>query len=185
MSNKTLKTRPLTKEEEEAAAERAMLESDLIEDTERDLADEVRELQAKLRYRRKQVPLNRPHLLMRLTDDSAISWHMFNVNHAEVRMTASEFAAFLIKEGYYQVSRKFHILGRLPNGRNGRQALLEIIEEDRQYNHEEWARMLSERDAGDHFLRCHAGIRGNVGKTIEVDSSTFAEFRKQGGGTYR
>lgn len=180
------KTRPLTKEEEEAAAEEAMIAGDLIDEIQAARDEMFNELVPGFSpFFTRRVPLRKPHTLKRLTDDTPLSWHDYKVDHAEVRMTAGEFADFLIKEGYYQISRRWRILGRLPNGKDGTQALLDIVESDRQYNHEEWARLLSERDAGDHFLRCHAGVRGNVGKTIEVDPATFAEYRKRGGGTYR
>jgi hypothetical protein len=91
-------------------------------------------------------------------------------------------ALLLIREGWYQVSRKSCIVAQLPEGKTGRLALLEVKE--KQFGHEEWVWGMSEAAAGDFFLRCHAGNRGEAGKKKVVPKEVFDEFRRLGGSTY-
>lgn len=85
----------------------------------------------------------------------------------------------LIDEGWYQVSRRWRTVARLPDGKTGVQALTEA---ETRRDAEKWAKMLGEGSAGDHFLRCHAN---KDGLWKELDVPTFAAFRKLGGDTYQ
>lgn len=96
-----------------------------------------------------------------------------------------EDAQRLIDDGFYQVSRKFRLLAKLPTGKDGIQALIEG--ETEAYKRtggtpradlEIWAKRIGPVQAADHYLSCHA-------PTIEVSRETFDAFRKLGGNTYR
>ena len=90
-------------------------------------------------------------------------------------------AASLIVGGWYQVSRRWRTLARLPDGKTGIQALAEAADGEVARDSRDWAKMLGERQAGDHFLRVYA--RG-MGLWREVSADVFREFRNLGGGTY-
>lgn len=91
------------------------------------------------------------------------------------KLTAEE----LIDEGYFQISRKYRMLAKLPDGQTGIQALIEAHQK-RTYVRPDlirWAYGLGEYHCGDSYLRGFA-------PAIEVDKETFDEFRKLGGTTY-
>ena len=87
-------------------------------------------------------------------------------------VNAEKEAADLIAQGYFQTSRRFRHLCKLPEGRTGVQALADASGD------RVWAEWLGEANAGDHWLRVY-------GKPISVSQEVFAEFLRQGGGTYR
>ena len=97
--------------------------------------------------------------------------------------SAKEQAKKLIEEGWYQVSRKYRTLARLPKGETGIQALARAATKSRNIARDtrEWAIMLGERSAGDHYLRVYAQEEGNW---QEVSPTVFDWFRKLGGNTY-
>jgi len=86
----------------------------------------------------------------------------------------------IIDQGYYQVSRRFRTLARLPKGKTGMEALLEATDELQPMDAVKWVKGLGEGHAGDHFLRCHAGKNVQIILTEEE----FHMFRKLGGGCY-
>ncbi len=83
----------------------------------------------------------------------------------------------LIKEGYYQISRKYRTLAKLPEGMTGKQALRSVTPIERHY----WVDAMPESSAGDHYLSCHTTPE----QRITLDIPTFIVFRKTGGDTYR
>jgi len=87
----------------------------------------------------------------------------------------------LIDGGYYQVSRKFRTLARLPKDMTGKQALLEIAKNERPWDAEEWVNNLGDGAAGDHYLRCYSP----ESDYLEVGESIFQAFRDVGGNTYK
>ena len=93
-------------------------------------------------------------------------------------MSPSDEARQLIKDGYYQVSRAYQILARLPEGETGKAALAEAAHRDH-YDAKGWAERMPERDAADQFLRVYAREEG---LWVMVTDDVFDEFRKQGGG---
>lgn len=109
---------------------------------------------------------------------------------AVVEVTAEhiETAQRLIDEGWYQVSRKYRLVARLPKGKTGIEALIEQ-ERRSQYPHpqaEEWVERLGEGHAGDHYLRTKPRRLGQQDPDEqELDIPTFAAYRKLGGGDYR
>lgn len=98
-------------------------------------------------------------------------------------MTAQE----LIDQGYYQISRKFYILAKLPEGKTGKEALYEAslktyegldnydfwVKDTRR-----WVDGLGEANSTDQYLRVHADC-------ITVTKEVFEEFRRLGGRTAR
>jgi hypothetical protein len=108
---------------------------------------------------------------------------MFGTKLVEVPgATPEERAQWLVSNGWYQTSRKYRMLCRLPEGQTGVQALIEAEQVSRPWDVEKWATGLGEGSAGDHFLRCHATAKN--GLATEVDSATFDAFRRLGGDTY-
>jgi hypothetical protein len=87
----------------------------------------------------------------------------------------------IIADGWYQVSRRFRTVARLPDGMTGIEALARDARKSYGRDSEEWANMLGERSAGDHWLRCFADKKGCW---KELDQPTFDAFRKLGGRTY-
>lgn len=96
-------------------------------------------------------------------------------------MTAEE----LISGGYYQVSRKFGMLAKLPEGKTGREALYEATM--RQYaglpneahfdrTTRRWVNGMSEASAADQYLRVYA-------VAVTVNPTTMRRFRTLGGRT--
>ena len=91
-------------------------------------------------------------------------------------------AQALIDGGWYQTSRAYCMLAKLPVGKTGIQALIEAEQasrDGREYA-QVWAARMGEHHSGDHFLRMHA--KGKLKKT--VSSQVMDEFKKLGGGTY-
>jgi hypothetical protein len=83
-----------------------------------------------------------------------------------------EQARALIRAGYYQVSRKWRSIAKLPEGKTGIEALTEVS------GRPEWAAALGEGRAGDHYLRCYAK------KQRELPLELFIAFRRWGGCCY-
>jgi len=81
----------------------------------------------------------------------------------------------LIDGQYYQISRQYKTLARLPKGKTGTQALLACLPVGERRSH--WADELKD---GDHYLRVYAGQDDRV----QVDLVTFRHYRSLGGGTY-
>lgn len=99
-------------------------------------------------------------------------------------MNPVEEARRLVEEGWYQVSRGFFMVAKLPEGKTGKQALFEATCKHGQHrgsDAQRWVDNLGERHAGDHYLRCYAHLDGNT-KTVGAD--VFEAFRKLGGGVY-
>lgn len=96
---------------------------------------------------------------------------------------------------WYQVSRRYRTIARLPEGKTGIQALIDAADASTDASdymdeemkawwrteHVRWANMLGEHCAGDHFLRVFAD--GDLVKTLSRDE--WKEFLAQGGTTYR
>ena len=69
----------------------------------------------------------------------------------------------LLDAGYYQISRHYQILARLPEGMTAHQALRAAVAKARDlpgcqeprlpWTDEEWIRLTTDADAGDHYLR--------------------------------
>ena len=98
-------------------------------------------------------------------------------------MTREERAALkLIDDCWYQTSRKYCLLAKLPEGKSGVEALIDYATKHdiRPGDTKEWAEMLGEASAGDQFLRCTT----NPQYKKTVDSKVFEAFRRLGGGTY-
>lgn len=83
----------------------------------------------------------------------------------------------LIKEGYYQISRKYRHIARLPEGMTGKQALKLVTPPERHY----WVEAMGESSAGDHYLSCYSPPN----QQVVLDIPTFMAFRQAGGNTYR
>ncbi len=95
---------------------------------------------------------------------------------------------------WYQVSRKYRMVARLPDGKTATQALIEaenartdaadyLTEDMKAWWRVEparWARAMGERNAGEHFLRVHA--KGDLVRTL--DSAEWDAFIRRGGRTY-
>lgn len=94
----------------------------------------------------------------------------------------------LIDQGYYQVSRKYGHLAKLPPGKTGIQALIDSCrgpdgkrkDGSTPIEFESWAKRMGEGHAGDQYLRCYAADD----ETVEVIKEVMDEFRKLGGTTY-
>jgi len=100
----------------------------------------------------------------------------------EVDPKVTEEAQKLIDEGWHQTSRAYCMLGRLPTGKTGIQALIEaeLASRNGRKDASVWAAKMGEHHAGDHFLRMYAN--GGLKKT--VSSQVMDEFRRLGGGTF-
>jgi hypothetical protein len=101
----------------------------------------------------------------------------------EVAEEHIEAARDLVRGGWHQISRKHRKLARLPEGKNGRRALIdaELALDYPHPNLEEWAGRMGADRAAMHYLSVHASREGNV---VTVDIPTFAAYLKLGGGTY-
>lgn len=96
---------------------------------------------------------------------------------------------------WFQVSRRYHIVARLPPGMNGNEALLwgigqyyEHCEPDprgRRKHEQEWAARLDEKSAGDQFLRVYSGYKFASPYQRQLSAAQFDAFRRAGGRTYR
>jgi hypothetical protein len=126
--------------------------------------------------------------------DSNLVWRLnmpISSNVAKASgMTAEQYAKLLLEQGYYQVSRKYGMLARLPDGKTGRQALFEAsMEQYRGLPNEaswdaqqrRWVGHLPEASAADHYCRVYAPK--HLQRT--VSQSVMNAFRKLGGGTAR
>jgi hypothetical protein len=93
-------------------------------------------------------------------------------------MTAAELVG-----KWFQVSRRYRTVARLPDGMTGIEALIEAQAQS-EYPHpdyEKWAKGMGEGSAGDHFLRCYAKKQE---LWMELGRRTFEAYRKAGGETY-
>lgn len=88
-----------------------------------------------------------------------------------------DYAKKVIEWGYYQTSRKYRHVARLPKGMTGKEALKSVTPENRHY----WVDGLGESSAGDHYLCVHGKPEDSLTLTIPE----FNAFRKLGGNTYR
>ena len=95
----------------------------------------------------------------------------------------------ILNRGFYQVSRAYRTVARLPPGKSGKQVLLEAVNATVNIRPEywlphnaEWVARMTERDAKDQFLRVYASNRQ---LWLELDEPTFKAFRDLGGGTVR
>lgn len=110
---------------------------------------------------------------------------------ADALSYAEKQAAALIAAGWYQVSRRFRHLARLPEGKTGVEALIDArlasiggVRPDFWPGEvRRWAESLGEASAADHFMRVYA--RYTPGLTCTVDADTFEAFRRLGGGCRR
>ena len=91
---------------------------------------------------------------------------------------AEDSARALIADGWFQVSRKYRTVARLPEGKTGKEALLESSRRSVP-DAPRWVACLSERDAADYWGRVHARA---ASLWLELDVATFAAFRRLGGG---
>ncbi len=96
----------------------------------------------------------------------------FDPDDPEMRSKVEAEARRLIARGYYQVSRAFLTLAKLPEGLTGVEAL------GRASGEPAWAQHLGELGAGDYYLRCYAK------ETVKISPLVFEAFRKLGGGSY-
>jgi hypothetical protein len=105
-------------------------------------------------------------------------------------MTIVEEAKALLADGYFQTSRKYCDLARLPPGKTGREALFEASMREYlgltnevywQREMHRWAFGMSEDAATDHYLRCYA--RTDLRKTVSPE--VMRAFRQLGGRTAR
>ncbi|RKY70357.1 MAG: hypothetical protein DRQ14_09075 [Candidatus Latescibacterota bacterium] len=104
-------------------------------------------------------------------------------------MDATSKAEELIRDGYYQVGRRFRDVACLPAGKSAVEALGEAS------GRPEWAALLGETAAADHFLRvcgtarCPSWARPWPSrarmKYVGLDEDVFLEFRRLGGRTAR
>jgi hypothetical protein len=78
---------------------------------------------------------------------------------------------------YFQVSRKYRSLARLPEGMTGREAMVNADPRGR------WSdeKLYTEEDCADQFLRCYT----KPSDRIELSPSAFASYLRAGGGTVR
>lgn len=83
----------------------------------------------------------------------------------------------LILRGYYQVSRSYRQIARLPEGKTGRQLLAEMPE----YKHMTTKAGLNNASLDDFWLRMFAFRDPEFSLTLTVEE--FAEFRRLGGKT--
>lgn len=81
---------------------------------------------------------------------------------------------------WFQISRAYRTVARLPPGETGVEALARAARHD-DCDSVSWAHCLGEYHAGDHYLRCYAGSENNV---TTMTPGAFAAYRKAGGGPY-
>lgn len=84
---------------------------------------------------------------------------------------------------WFQTSRSGRLVGRLPEGKTGIEALIEYEKnsERTRPDYEAWVMGMGEGAAGDYYLRCH-GMRGPQNK--QLTRAAFDAFRANGGTTY-
>lgn len=88
--------------------------------------------------------------------------------------TPHERAQSLIAHGFYQISRVYRTLARLPEGATGKEALNSTARSTARPT------KLEEGRAGDQYLRVYAPQHDRV----EIDHATFRAYRALGGGDY-
>ena len=95
-------------------------------------------------------------------------------------------AQALIDAGWYQTSRRWRMIARLPEGKTGIEALIEArlkhITVRRDYwisETKRWANMLGEESSAEQFRRCYAHETPGLHRTL--DKETFDAFRRLGG----
>jgi hypothetical protein len=88
-------------------------------------------------------------------------------------MDIKEKVADLIKQGYEQISRKYRMLGRLPEGKTGLEALREVDPRLAQHFLDN-----ANNAAKDQYIRCYT--RGEPYR-IELTREEFDEFLRQTG----
>ena len=94
-------------------------------------------------------------------------------------MTPREKAEKLIKEGYQQVSRRYYILARLPEGKTGKQALLDYSRTNfLRSDLYRWVNMIGEDQSASFFRRVCSRY---LGLWVEVKWDVWKEFRRLGG----
>jgi hypothetical protein len=108
-------------------------------------------------------------------------------NGKEVTITQEHFDAAQDLIGvWFQISRKYRMVARLPAEKTGIEALIEAARRTGyppRKDLEDWARGLGEGSAGDHYLCCYAPQKEEDWK--ELDIPTFQAFRRLGGTTYQ
>lgn len=86
--------------------------------------------------------------------------------------------------GFYQTSRKYGMLSKLPDGMSGIGALKAAVRAGKlQGNDEQWAENMGEWHAGDFYLRVCAPRKDKL-ELWPDHMDVFEEFRAQGGGTF-
>ena len=94
---------------------------------------------------------------------------------------------------WFQVSRKYRTVARLPEGMDGNEALVWGIQQhgvlfndrvDRTEHQVVWARGLSSRSAAAHFLRVYTGYEFSKHLQQDLSREQFSAFRKAGGDCY-
>lgn len=88
---------------------------------------------------------------------------------------AEEQAFEFLRANYYIVNRRHCIVGCLPPGKTGTQALGEAS------GNAQYANQISEEEAGDQYLRFH-GFEQNM--WVELPSDAFSAFVRAGGRRY-
>lgn len=76
---------------------------------------------------------------------------------------------------YFQVSRRYRIVVRLPEGKSGIQILSEVSGKP------QWALQLGEAQAGDYYLRVYAE---SAGLWLKLTVAQWNAWRAAGGRTY-
>lgn len=76
---------------------------------------------------------------------------------------------------WFQVSGRFRLVAKLPDGKTGMQALAECG--GQRCDDQKWIDGLGERHCGDYYLRCYAASE-------ELTRKEWHTFKKSGGKTY-
>jgi hypothetical protein len=106
----------------------------------------------------------------------------------KTKMTATEYAQLLVEQGFYQTSRKYADLARLPLGKSGRKALFdarmaelgELTPELLAFWKKDtlrWVTCLGEESSASQYVRVYASA--NERRT--VSQTVLREFRRLGG----
>lgn len=82
----------------------------------------------------------------------------------------------LVEAGYFQISKRFRCVARLPPGKSGIDALTDAAKHDRS-DARAWAKKLGETRAADYYIRCYAKDE------IVLDQATWDAFVRAGGCT--
>jgi hypothetical protein len=86
--------------------------------------------------------------------------------------------AALVRDGYKQVSRKYGLVVKLPEGKTGKEALKEAARSQRPHDVDRWVEALGEEQAGNFYRRVYAGPH----LTVELSETSLKKFRAAGGG---